>query len=123
MIAGIAVALAPVLPTMATADPDGSIIIGTLLVAVALAIDAETKSVLIDEIAAPSVRRAIHEFLSARALVVAAKVHMQPMATPRELVDAINAGKAQLFAAFPQVRWVFFEPDPAAGAADRSRSC
>ena len=144
-LAGIAVALAAILLTVATADLvyDAGhsiiIIISALLVAVALAIGAQTRSLLIGESAAQSVRRAIHEFLTTRTqidralslltllqgddVVVAVKVQMQPMATSRELVDAINACEAQRCVAFSQVRWVFFEPDLAAGAANRSRSC
>jgi cation diffusion facilitator family transporter len=135
-LAGLAIALIAVLLTMATGNPfydaTGSIAIGALLVVVALAVSAEIKSLLIGESASPRVRRALRAFLVARPeihrisslitlqhgedLVVTVKAQMRATASSRELVDAIDRCEASLKAAFPQVRWVFFEPV----AADRA---
>ena len=132
-LAGLGIALGAVLITMATGDPFydavGSIAVGALLVGVAAAISAETKSLLIGESASPRVRRAVRAFLSGRPeirrvsslitlqhgedLVVAVKAQMRATATPLELVEAVTRCEAELKAAFPQARWVFFEPVPA----------
>ena len=138
-LSGVGVALAAILLTVATGNPFydavGTIVIGALLVVVAIALGAETKSLLIGESAPPKVRRAVRDFLSARPeiqrvsslitlqhgedLVVAIKAQMRTTATPRELVEAIDHCEAELRAAFPQVRWVFFEPALAADSSDQ----
>ena len=46
-------------------------------------------------------------------LVVAVKAQMRATATPLELVEAVTRCEVELKAAFPQARWVFFEPVPA----------
>ena len=45
--------------------------------------------------------------------MVAVKARMRVVATPDELIADINRVEAALKAAFPQVRWSFFEPDNA----------
>ena len=129
-LSGIGVALAAVLLTVATGNPVfdavGTMLIGAMLVVVAIAIGAETQSLLIGESAAPAVRHAVREFLTARPeishvaslitlqhgedIVVAVKAQIRGAATSRELIAAVNDCEAGLKAAFPQVRWVFFEP-------------
>ena len=131
-----------VLLTVATGNPFydavGTIVIGALLVVVAIALGAETKSLLIGERAPPRVRRAVKDFLSGRPeiqrvsslitlqhgedLVVAIKAEMRTTATPRQLVEAIDHCEAELKAAFPQVRWVFFEPALADSSDQRDRA-
>jgi hypothetical protein len=44
-------------------------------------------------------------------VVVAVQAEMIEYASGRAMVDAINVIEADLQAVFPQVRWVFFEPD------------
>jgi hypothetical protein len=44
-------------------------------------------------------------------LMVAAKVRMQVMDTAVQLIEDINEVECALRAHFPQIRWVFFEPD------------
>lgn len=137
-LAGLRIALVAVLLTMATGNPfydaTGSMAVGVLLVVVAVAMSAEIKSLLIGESASPGVRRAVRAFLSAQPeiqrisslitlqhgedLVVAVKAQMRAAPTSRELVEDIDRCEAELKAAFPQVRWVFFEP---VGAADSAR--
>ena len=43
--------------------------------------------------------------------MVAVKGRMQQQGSAAELIDDINRVEAALRAAFPQVRWIFFEPD------------
>jgi divalent metal cation (Fe/Co/Zn/Cd) transporter len=81
----------------------------------------------VGESASPEVRRAIEAHLRARAeirgiinlitlqwgrdVVVAVQAEMVEYASGRAMVDAINVIEADLQDTFPQVRWVFFEPD------------
>jgi cation diffusion facilitator family transporter len=129
-LAGLGVALIAVLLTVWTGDPlydaAGSIIIGVLLVVVAVAIGAQTKSLLIGESASPPVRRDIKAFLGTwpgiaamrefvtlqhgEDVFVAAKAEIQGTPSIREVEAAIAACEAGLKAAFPEVRWVFLEP-------------
>lgn len=44
-------------------------------------------------------------------IVVAVKARMQPLGSDVALLEAINTMERDLRVAFPQVRWVFFEPD------------
>jgi len=129
-LAGLGVALIAVLLTVWTGDPlydaAGSIVIGILLVVVAVAIGAQTKSLLIGESAAPRVRRDIKAFLGTwpgiaamrefitlqhgEDVFVAAKAEIAGTPSIREVEAAIAACEAGLKAAFPEVRWVFLEP-------------
>jgi hypothetical protein len=43
--------------------------------------------------------------------MIAVKVRMQPAGTDTALIDNINACEARFREAFPQVAWLFFEPD------------
>jgi len=129
-LAGLGVALIAVLLTVWTGDSlydaAGSIVIGILLVVVAVAIGAQTKSLLIGESAAPRVRRDIKAFLGTwpgiaamrefitlqhgEDVFVAAKAEIEGTPSIREVEAAIAACEAGLKAAFPEVRWVFLEP-------------
>ena len=129
-LVGLGVALIAVLLTVWTGDPlydaAGSIVIGILLVVVAVAIGAQTKSLLIGESAAPRVRRDIKAFLGTwpgiaamrefitlqhgEDVFVAAKAEIEGTPSIREVEAAIAACEAGLKAAFPEVRWVFLEP-------------
>ena len=44
-------------------------------------------------------------------VMVAVKAEMAPAADARALVDAINQVEARFRVAFPEVMWLFFEPD------------
>lgn len=128
---GLAFAFAAVLLSMATGNPVfdafGSIAVGVLLIVVATMIMREVKAMIVGESAAPEVRTAIHAHLVARPevarvirlitlqwgekLVVAVQAEMRPQGGEADLVIAINRVEASVQAAFPQARWVFFEPD------------
>jgi cation diffusion facilitator family transporter len=130
-LAGLAMAFAAVLLTLVTGNPVydalGSIAVGLLLMVIAWLVAREVKSMIVGESASPEVRRAIEAHLRARGeirsiinmitlqwgrhVVVAVQAEMIDYASGRAMVDAINVIEADLQAAFPQVRWVFFEPD------------
>jgi cation diffusion facilitator family transporter len=130
-LAGLAIAFVAVLLTMITGNPVydalGSIGVGLLLMLIAWLVAREVKSMIVGESASPEVRSAIEAHLRARVeirgiinmitlqwgrhVVVAVQAEMIDYASGRAMVDAINVIEADLQAAFPQVRWVFFEPD------------
>jgi cation diffusion facilitator family transporter len=130
-LAGLAIAFVAVLLTMVTGNPLfdalGSIGVGLLLMVIAWLVAREVKSMIIGESASPEVRRAIDAHLRARTeirsiinlitlqwgrhVVVAVQAEMIDYESGRAMVDAINIIEADLQATFPQVRWVFFEPD------------
>ena len=132
-LAGLGFALFAILLTVATGNPAfdaaGSIAIGLLLVTVAIGIGAEIKSLLIGESAEPQVSRAIERFIEERSevervfslltlqlgndLMVAVKAHMREQVSASTLLGDINACEVAVKGAFPQVRWLFFEPDVA----------
>ncbi len=129
-IAGLSVALPALLVTIVTGntiyDAIGSMAIGALLMIVASGLAIEIKSLLIGESASPGTRRALRRFLNSRPqileigelvtlqhgddLIVAITAHMKNTGTSRELVGTIAECKAAVQAAFPQIRWIFFEP-------------
>ena len=132
-LAGLSFALLALFAAMATGNPAfdaaGSIGIGVLLVAVAVGIGVEVHHLLLGESADPLVRDAIrahvagHEAVAevlnlitlqmGNDVVVAVKARMRETADAAALVASINACEASLREAFPQVRWLFFEPDVA----------
>lgn len=130
-LAGLAIAFVAVLLTMVTHNPVfdalGSIGVGFLLMLIAWLVAREVKSMIVGESASPEVRHAIEAHLRARAeirsivnmitlqwgrqVVVAVQAEMIDYPSGRAMVDAINVIEADLQATFPQVRWVFFEPE------------
>ncbi|MDR5857392.1 cation diffusion facilitator family transporter [Caballeronia sp. LZ062] len=130
-LAGLAIAFVAVLLTMITGNPAydaaGSVGVGLLLMVIAFLVAREVKSMIVGESASPEVRKAIDAHLRARPevthiislitlqwgkhLVVAVQAEMIDYASGRAMIDAINVIEEDLQRAFPQVRWVFFEPD------------
>jgi cation diffusion facilitator family transporter len=130
-LGGLVLALAFILLAMATGNPMwdavGSICIGVLLVLVAVLVGIEVKALLVGQSAEPQVLVRMRAHLDAQAqveqvyslitqqlggeIMVAVKARMRPQASDVALIDAINVVERGLHAAFPQVRWVFFEPD------------
>jgi cation diffusion facilitator family transporter len=128
---GLVLALAAVLATMLTGNPLfdalGTIAIGVVLILVAIAVGIEVKSLLIGESAEPETVAAIRNFLAARPevaevyrlitlqlgleLMVAVKARMQERSDAARLIESVNRVEAALRSAFPEVRWIFFEPD------------
>lgn len=130
-LAGLTLALIAVLLAIYTGDPmydaAGSIAIGVLLVVVAVCVGAQVKGLLIGQSVEPEVREAIRDYLKGREevarlfnvvtlqlgedVMVAVKAEMRDVIAAADLIEDINRCEAGLKQAFPQVRWVFFEPD------------
>jgi len=130
-LAGLAIAFVAVLMTVITGNPawdaGGSICIGLLLMLIAMVVAREVKSMLVGESASPETRRDIEAFLNTRPeihavinlitlqwgkeIVVAVQAEMIDFEESRAMVAAINRIEADLQSRYPQVRWVFFEPD------------
>ncbi len=109
-------------------DGVGSLCIGTLLVAIALVLAAETKSLLLGESAGPqevaairaalvdgaTVTRVIHLrtlHLGPEELLVAAKIAVHHDDTAGEVARAIDAAEARIRHAVPIARVIYLEPD------------
>ena len=108
-------------------DALGSLAIGALLLVVAVFVGVEVKALLVGQSADPALQEEIGRFLTAREevaevlnlitlqngadVVVAVKARMTERVSAPALVEAINRCESALRAAFPQVRWLFFEPD------------
>jgi len=127
---GLALALAAVLVTMVSGDPMwdalGSIAIGAVLIVVASGIGIQIKGLLIGRSADPQVEARMRDFLQRReeiehlyrmltlqlgtSLMVAVKARMKGARAAR-LVEDINRCEAAMRAEFPEIQWLFFEPD------------
>ncbi len=130
---GLVFALLALLLTVATGnvlfDAAGSMAIGILLIVIAIAIVREVKGLIIGESADPLVHDAINRFLGSRPeieavlnlitlqwgdrVVVAVKARMKEKHDISRLLGQINACEADLKREFPEVAWIFFEPDDA----------
>lgn len=130
-LGGLALALVFIVLSMVTGNPAwdaiGSIFIGVLLVGVALLVGTEVKALLVGQSAEPRVVADMRTHLEAQAAVaqvyslitqqlggevmVAVKARMHLTGSETGLIDAINAVERGFRGAFPQVRWLFFEPD------------
>ena len=130
-LGGLMLALCFIGMAMVTGNPIwdamGSISIGVLLVLVAVLVGVEVKALLVGQSAEPQVLARMREHLQAQPqvaqlynmitqqlgsdIMVAVKARMHPLGSDVALVEAINEVERGLRAAFPQVRWVFFEPD------------
>ena len=127
---GLALALVSVLLAIFTANPAwdalGSMSIGALLVIVAIGIGIEIKALLIGQSAEPETEARLREFIQQQpgvervyrlitlqlgtSLMVSIKAKITAH-NARELVAAINRAEAATRAEFPEVQWLFFEPD------------
>ncbi|NMO35067.1 cation diffusion facilitator family transporter [Streptomyces sp. GMY01] len=109
-------------------DGIGTVCIGVLLVAIALVLAAETKSLLLGEAAGvevvrqiedatvdgESVTRVIHMrtlHLGPEELLVAAKIAVRHDDSAAEVAAAIDAAEARIRAAVPIARVIYLEPD------------
>ena len=129
---GLALALLAILLTVFTGNPAwdalGSIAIGVVLIVVALLVGIEIKALLIGQSAEPATEARMREFLQRQdgvegiyrmitlqlgtSLMVAVKARMRG-SSAAELVAAINRAEAAMRAEFPEIQWLFFEPDVA----------
>lgn len=128
---GLAFALVAVTLTALTGSPVfdalGSIAIGILLIVVAGLLSNQIKAMLVGQSAEAPMRAAIEAALRAEPevvellqtltlhfgddVMVAVKARMRDAASSAALAENINAIEDRIKAAFPQVRWIFFEPD------------
>lgn len=110
-------------------DALGSIAIGVLLIVVAAMVGVEVKALLVGQGVEPHVKREMLDFLEAQPAVakvlnvltlhmgadvlVAVKATMKDQGGQQALIEAINATEKGFREKFPQVHWIFFEPDVA----------
>lgn len=130
-LAGLVFALIAVTLTMVTGDPTydayGTITIGVLLVIIAFFIGKEVKDLLIGQGVEPYIREEMHKTLNAYNeisevlnflslqmgddVVVAVKVKMTEEVSAEKLILDINSCEKRFREKYPQVKWLFFEPD------------
>lgn len=128
---GLSFATLAVLASMVTGNPMydalGSICIGSLLVVIAIFIGIEVKSLLVGQGVDPHVRAEMLAFLNKQPeiaevlnlltlqlgedVMVAVKANMHPADTCDGFVENINRCEAAFKEEFPQILWLFFEPD------------
>lgn len=127
---GLALALVAVLVTMVTGDPMwdaiGSMSIGAVLIVVAAGIAIEIKGLLIGQSAEPETEARLRAHLEKQdgvervyrlitlqmgnSLMVAVKVKVKGPGLDAA-IGAINRAEGALRAEFPEIQWLFFEPD------------
>ncbi len=127
---GLVLALAAILTTIVTGNPVwdalGSMAIGAVLIVVAVGIAVQIKGLLIGQSIEPQAEARLRGFLERQAgvervlrlitlqlgtsVMVAVKVKMTGQ-TAAELLAAINEAERALRAEFPEIQWLFFEPD------------
>lgn len=130
-LGGLAIALGAIELALATGNPmwdaAGSIGIGVLLVLVAVLVAIEVKALLVGLSAEPEKVEHMRAFLRDRPevatvyslltqqlggeVMVAVKARMRPVGSDAALVEAINRVEREFRTRFPEVRWMFFEPD------------
>jgi cation diffusion facilitator family transporter len=128
---GLGFALIAVVITVITGNPAydavGSMAIGALLVIIAFLIGFQVQALLIGQSVEPDQRDKMLEYLEQRReidqifnlltlqlgndVMVAIKAKMIRMDSAESLLKAINRCEAGLKNAFPQILWLFFEPD------------
>lgn len=130
---GLALAFVAVAATVVTGNPLwdalGTISIGAVLMAVAVAVMIEVKALIVGESVAPEMRKDIEGFVAAQPevaevlnvitlawgakAVIAVKARMADMdtITGTQMVNRINLVEERMQQRWPNARWVFFEPD------------
>jgi len=129
-LVGLALALIAVLMTIATGNPMwdalGSMWIGVILIVVAAGIGREIMALLIGQSADPKDVARLRSFVERHegvdkvyrvltlqlgtSMMVALKVKINA-ASAAELVSRINEVEAAMRIEFPEIQWLFFEPD------------
>ena len=128
---GLSFAFVAVLVAWLTGNPMydaiGSIAIGVLLIVVAVFVGVEVKAMLVGQGVEERTRQDMIGFLEQQPdvhkvfncltlqlgpdVMVAVKVKMRPLVSANDLIDAINRTEAAFKQQFPDVLWLFFEPD------------
>ncbi len=131
-LVGIVFALFGVGMTLLTRNPvfdvAGTALIGLLLIAVAITLGIETRSLLIGEAASPEAQERIREALSGTSgveriihmktlhvgpdeVLLAAKISVEPTESARRVAEIIDAAEARIRAAEHRVTSLYLEPD------------
>jgi cation diffusion facilitator family transporter len=130
-LAGLALAFGFILLAFLTGNPMydaiGSISIGLVLVVVATLVGRQIAALLVGQGVAPGMLEALHRHLAQREevtevfniitqqlgddVMVAVKARMARQGDEVKLVEAINRVERSMREAFPQLKWIFFEPD------------
>lgn len=130
-LAGLVLALFAIFTAMITGNPlydaIGTLMIGILLVLIAVAIAIEVKALLIGQGVEPGIHQDMLEFLNEQDgiaqiynlrtmqmgndVLVAIKARMHAAGGERQLITTINGIEANFRQQFPQVAWLFYEPD------------
>jgi len=128
---GLAFALAAIGISMVTGNPIydaiGTIGIGVLLIVIAVFVAVEIKALLIGQSAAPARRKEIEDYLHSHPdtmeihkvitlqlgpeIMVSVKVGMDPELRTGDLIEQINKIEVDMRQKFPEIKWLFFEPD------------
>ena len=128
---GLVFALVAVLLTIFTGNPVwdaiGTIMIGVLLIVVAVFVAREVKAMLIGQSADPERQKEMHAYLQQRPeirdvislitlqlgndIMAAVQVEMAEELPTRALAAQIDSIERDFKARFPEVLWIFFEPD------------
>ncbi len=128
---GLAFALAAIGVSMITGNPlydaIGTIGIGVLLIVIAVFVAIEIKALLIGQSAAPARRKEIEDYLHSHPdtmeihnvitlqlgpeIMVSVKVGMDPELRTGDLIRQINKIEVDMRQKFPEIKWLFFEPD------------
>ncbi len=131
-VLGLAIALASIAVTMATGDTRfdaiGSLLVGVVLIAVAVFLAVEVKSLLVGEAADPEIGKAadelarvdsrVHHVISCITMqqgpgevLVAIKIKCEPGLSALDVSRLINEFEARLRGKCPEARWIYVEPD------------
>lgn len=128
---GLVIALIAILASAITGNPVfdaiGTILIGLLLVVIAFMLAVEVKDLLIGQGVEKHVKEQMEAHLRDQPeidnlynlltmqmgpdVMVAVKAKMHPTGSEKQLLNAINQVERDFRQAFPQVLWLFFEPD------------
>ena len=128
---GLAFALAAIGLSMVTGNPIydavGTVGIGVLLIVIAIFVAVEIKALLIGQSAAPARRKEIEDYLRSHPdtmeihnvitlqlgpeIMVSVKVGMDPELRAADLITQINKIEVEMRQKFPEIKWLFFEPD------------
>jgi divalent metal cation (Fe/Co/Zn/Cd) transporter len=128
---GLVLAFFAVLATWVTGDPMwdalGGIAIGVLLIVVAILVGIEVKQMLVGQGVDDRIKKQMVDFVAAEPTVdrvlnflslqmgpeamVAIKVKMKPAGTDVALIENLNAVEAKFRVQFPEVAFIFMEPD------------
>ncbi len=108
-------------------DAMGSVIIGVLLIIIAFFIGIEVKGLLIGQSVQPEIQEDMRRFLEDKDeikkvynlltlqlgndVMVAIKAKMAGDVSAREMINSINRCEQEMKNRFPQILWLFFEPD------------